>query len=229
MQSLDWVHNLIKCGSSKNFEVYSSGIYSHREEPVFPDARKVKLSNKLSKQIHPGRLGLGGLCNLIGFSIFQANNMGWWWLKLAQQLTSIWRSAHHQGHHHHNPLPRRTPLLSSSIQTYETISHHLEAEIDILFAYHQHPLPTPQGSPLLSPSGSAYVDDSLLSSFFRGNERHPTHEVHQSTLFWCSTNWPSTFCVTIQSTIFPVRHQPSSFNLAPPPSQQQPAFLSLQQ
>ena len=67
MQSLDWVHNLIKCGSSKNFEVYSYGIYSHREEPVFPDARKVKLSNKLSKQIHSGRLGLGGLCNLIGF------------------------------------------------------------------------------------------------------------------------------------------------------------------
>lgn len=142
---------------------------------------------------------------------------------MAQQLTSIWMSAHHQGHHHHNPLPRRTPLLSSSIQTYETISHHLEAEIDILFAYHQHPLPTAQGSPLLSSSGSAYVDDSLHSSFLEEMKDIP-HTRSTSPPYW-----PSTFCVTIQSTIFPVRHQPSSFNLAPPPSQQQPAFLSLQQ
>ena len=53
------------------------------------------------------------------------------------------------------------------------------------------------------------------STTFRGNGRHPTHEVHRHTLFWCSTNWPSTFCVTIQPTIFPVKHHPSSFDFAP--------------
>ena len=79
-------------------------------------------------------------------------------VELAQQLTSVWRSAHHQCHHHHNPLPCRTPLLSSSVQTYEIISHHLGVKIDILLAvYHQ----LPQASPLPSTLGSAYVDDLM--------------------------------------------------------------------
>lgn len=195
LRPLQVIHNLlIKLGSSKKFEVYSCGIYSHREEPVFSCLESAFF---------------------ISFSGKQQGVM----VELAQQLTSVWRSAHHQCHHHHNPLPCRTPLLSSSVQTYEIISHHLGAKIDILLAvYHQ----LPQASPLPSTMGSAYVDDLMDPLLLEEMEDIP-HEVHQPTLFWCSTNWPSTFCVTIQPTTFPVKHHPSRFDFAPPPSQQQPA------
>lgn len=137
-------------------------------------------------------------------------------VELAQQLTSVWRS----------PTPSPPQLSAMQDTTTLELSTDLWNHFTSLrsknwhFACHLSPTPTSFTTTINIGQCICWWFDG--STTFRGNGKHPTHEVHQPILFWRSTNWPSTFCVTIQPTIFPVRHHPSSFDLAPPPSQQQP-------
>ena len=99
LRPLQVIHNLlIKLGSSKKFEVYSCGIYSHREEPVFSCLESAFLF------------------------LFQANNKGWWWSWLSSWLQSggqhitnaiTTTTLCHAGHHYSRALYR--PMKSFHI------------------------------------------------------------------------------------------------------------------